>query len=97
MQILTCDLTCLICTSLLSTPPWQVILLNKSEPGAQPQVFPCGQWFAKDVGDGQIVRTLRLGVAAPTSRVYNVRPQSRSHLRLPVHLPLGHCLTCGQS
>lgn len=57
-------------------PRWhldKVIVVNKSEPTAQPSVFSCGQWFAKDVGDGQIVRTLKLGATQPVSRIYKVR------------------------
>lgn len=49
-----------------SCPRWhldKVVLVNRSDPTAPPVVFPCGQWFAKDVGDGQIVRTLKPGMA----------------------------------
>lgn len=58
-----------------SCPRWhldRVVIVNKSDPTAQPVVFTCGQWFAKDVGDGQIVRTLKLGQAGPVTRTYKV-------------------------
>lgn len=54
-------------------PCMQLTVTNKSEAGANSVVFTCGQWFAKDVGDGQIVRTLKLGKSsAAPSRKYKV-------------------------
>ncbi len=53
----------------------QVIINNRSDPQSQPVTFLCNNWFGKDVGDGQLVRTLRLNAKVPLTRVYQVRPQ----------------------
>jgi hypothetical protein len=51
----------------------QLLVLNKTDPGANPTVFTCGQWMGADVSDGQLTRTLKLGAESPlTSRKYKV-------------------------
>ncbi|KAG1666148.1 hypothetical protein FOA52_011559 [Chlamydomonas sp. UWO 241] len=42
-----------------------VSVQSVSEQGTPVVVFPCGEWFARDFGDGRTVRTLRPAGAAP--------------------------------
>lgn len=61
-------------------PRWhldRVIIQNKTVPGSAQVVFWCGKWFARDLEDNQVVRTLTLGPKEALNKKYKVGFGSR--------------------
>eukprot|EP00798_Chlamydomonas_sp_ICE-L_P018393 gene18393-24865_t len=57
-----------------SMPRWhlETVTITDKTAGTQAQVFQCGQWFARDIDDGKVVRTLQAG-SAPELKMRNYK------------------------